>query len=155
MLFGNIEQLELIPFTDKKLSELIDQASLIAKENPDGKYPLAEEGAFVVLVSAETEPASQRKAEIHKYYTDVQIILQGEERIGYSNSLSQDLKDINELENDLHFLPEVQNENFVDLNAGDFALFYPNQIHRPLCAIDQPSAVRKAIIKIPFQLFNQ
>ena len=37
MLFGNIEQLELIPFTDKKLSELIDQASLIAKENPDGK----------------------------------------------------------------------------------------------------------------------
>ncbi|WED24602.1 YhcH/YjgK/YiaL family protein [Vibrio sp. JC009] len=154
MLFGNINQLDLLPYTYTRLRSCIDEAMAIARENEDGNYPLSDSRIFVVLASAQTEPVGQRAAEIHKKYIDVQILLEGEEQLGYSNQLDEETRKIEVLPDDLLFVDEVTHENFVTLTPGDFALFYPNQIHRPLCASGEPGAVRKAIIKIPHELFS-
>ncbi|EGU32582.1 hypothetical protein VII00023_12201 [Vibrio ichthyoenteri ATCC 700023] len=152
MLFGNVEQLDLIPYASRKLRSIILEAVALVNENEDGKYSLSDGETFVILVSAQTEPREQRMAEIHKKYVDVQIVLQGEECFGYSNRLAADPAALTELDNDVLLIDEVIQENFVTLQANDFVVFYPNQIHRPLCAVNQPQAVRKAIIKIPYQL---
>lgn len=154
MLFGNVEQLDLIPYASNKLHSIIAEAIALVNENADGKYPLSDDETFVILVSAQTEPREQRMAEIHKKYVDVQIVLQGEECFGYSNRLAAEPSVLVELENDLLLIDEVEQENFVDLHANDFVVFFPNQIHRPLCAVNQPQAVRKAIIKIPHHLLT-
>ncbi|MDG3086313.1 YhcH/YjgK/YiaL family protein [Vibrio hannami] len=154
MLFGNVEQLNLIPFADERISQWIAFA-LESSKKPDGKYEFGEDGVFAMVVNGRTEAAEVRKPEIHKHYVDIQILLEGEEKLGYSNVLSGEIAEIAELENDVMFLEEVKNEQYVFLNPGDFALFYPNQIHRPLCSVEKDVDVKKAILKIPAELFTK
>ncbi|EJR0962160.1 YhcH/YjgK/YiaL family protein [Vibrio parahaemolyticus] len=154
MLFGNIHRLELVGYIHPTMKALIREAWVLANDESieDGKYELSHQGAFVVLVSANTEPLESRKAEYHKEYIDVQIVKSGEEKLGYSNHLSEDKLALVRLNNDVDFLRDVEQEQFVSLRAGDFAVFYPNQVHRPLCAVEEPCKVTKAIIKIPYTL---
>lgn len=154
MLFGSVYDLDLIPYIDPTLRSFIREAILIVADNEisDGKYLLSNKDAFVILSTAKTEPVSDRVAEVHKKYIDVQIVLEGSEQLGYSNYLDNEIKNVSELENDITFIKDVKNENFVNLSKGDFALFYPNQVHRPLCAVNEPCTVRKAVVKIPISL---
>ncbi|STV31034.1 protein YjgK, linked to biofilm formation [Klebsiella pneumoniae] len=34
------------------------------------------------------------------------------------------------------------------LNEGDFVVFYPGEVHKPLCAVGAPAKVRKAVVKM-------
>ena len=34
------------------------------------------------------------------------------------------------------------------LNEGDFVVFYPGEVHKPLCAVGAPALVRKAVVKM-------
>ncbi len=154
MLFGNIHQLDLIPYTYTKLRKCIEEAVAIAQENPEGKYPLSDERIFVMVSSTATEATEDRAAEIHKKYIDIQILLQGEERFGYSNQLDASFKAIDNLDNDVLFIDHVDHENFVDLSVGDFVVFYPEQIHRPQCAVNSPMPIKKAVIKVPHEIFS-
>ncbi|EDV0473395.1 YhcH/YjgK/YiaL family protein, partial [Salmonella enterica subsp. enterica] len=36
----------------------------------------------------------------------------------------------------------------VVLNEGDFVVFYPGEVHKPLCAVGEPARVRKAVVKM-------
>ena len=36
----------------------------------------------------------------------------------------------------------------VVMSEGDFVVFYPGEVHKPLCAVGQPAKVRKAVIKL-------
>lgn len=154
MLFGNVEKLELVDYIHPTMKALIQEAWAIAHDEAkqDGKHELSYPGSFVVLATAETERTEARKAEYHKDYIDVQILKAGAEKLGYSNRLSQESLELTALENDVAFLTDVEDEQFVSLGKGDFAVFYPNQVHRPLCAVDMPSEVNKAIVKIPHTL---
>lgn len=154
MLFGNINKMELLMYTDAKLRSFIDEAVTIANLQSEGKYTLSDDRCFVVITEATTQPINKRVAEIHKKHIDIQILLEGRERLGYSNILDEPIKKLSSLDDDILFIDNVVNENFVDLAPGDFVVFYPNQIHRPLCSINQPIQVKKAIIKIPYEIFT-
>ena len=49
---------------------------------------------------------------------------------------------------DIAFLPEGVDEKTVILNEGDFVVFYPGEVHKPLCAVGAPAQVRKAVVKM-------
>lgn len=108
-----------------------------------------------MISEGETHSSLNRKAELHKKYIDVQILLSGYEEIGYSNKIDTRIKELEHLPDDIMFPECVANEQFVTLNPGDFALFYPNQIHRPLCTRGKPTPVKKAIVKIPATAFSE
>lgn len=154
MLAGNINQPELVRYIDSRLLLWINQALAIADNHHEGEYPLSDQGVFAVIVNTSTEQQADRQAEAHKYYVDVQILLKGSEKIGYSHLLPNDLKQLETYPDDVQFIDNVENENYIILQENDYAVFYPDEIHRPLCAVTQPSKVRKAIIKIPVTLFN-
>lgn len=154
MLSGNTHQPDLVRYIDSRLQVWISQALEVANNHKEGEYPLSDQGVFAVIVNTVTEKQAERRAEAHKYYVDVQILLEGSEKIGYSNMLPDDLKRQEKYPDDVHFIDIVENENFITLHKNDYAIFYPDEIHRPLCAVSQPDTVRKAIIKIPAHLFN-
>ncbi|MFC1234724.1 YhcH/YjgK/YiaL family protein [Vibrio sp. F74] len=150
MLFGNVKKLDLVPYMSEKFVNWINEAIALSENNDLGKYMIGDDGVFVMLVDGETEPRALRKSEIHKQYIDIQILLSGEEVYGYSNIISEEALKLVELENDVMFFDNVENEQFIKLQDGDFVIFYPNQAHRPLCASnDKPMAIKKAILKIP------
>jgi len=155
MLFGNIRKLDLVPYMTEKFSDWINKAIVLSEHHELGKHMIGNDGVFVMLVDDKTELRTLRKAEIHKQYIDIQILLSGEEVYGYSNTISEEAMNLIELENDVMFFDNVDDEQFITLKKGDFAIFYPNQVHRPLCASNnKPMKVKKAILKIPSSIFK-
>ncbi|MGL6312973.1 YhcH/YjgK/YiaL family protein [Vibrio sp. WXL103] len=154
MLFGHVSKLNLVPYIHPTLRALIQESWMIAHDDAaeDGQYALSMSGAYVVLARAKTSPKDQRSAKFHKHYLDIELLLEGREAIGFSNHLEDELVEMESLEHDIKICKAIKDEQFVTLAPGDFALFYPNQPHRPLCTAEEAGMVRKAIIKIPCSL---
>jgi len=46
-------------------------------------------------------------------------------------------------------MADITNENFVIVKPGEFAVFFPWEVHRPNCqAGDKPSQVKKVVLKV-------
>lgn len=120
-----------------------------------GKYDIIPGKMFCLLQEFTTEPAADRLAESHFQYVDIQYLLQGEETIGVArgsrrNTVIEDKRE----QHDIVFYRETQNENFISLTPGMFAIFFPEDLHRPCCQSNGPSFIRKAVIKIHISLFT-
>ncbi len=114
------------------------------------RYELDGDNIFALVNHYKTEPVSDRRPEKHFKYTDIQLLLEGSEKIGYG-PLQPEYKETENKKdsNDIVFYEKVDNENFVTLNAGDMAIFFPWEVHRPNCQSgNKPTAVRKVVIKV-------
>ncbi|ATZ96173.1 MULTISPECIES: YhcH/YjgK/YiaL family protein [Dickeya] len=120
-----------------------------------GKYDIIPGKMFCLLQEFTTEPAEERLAESHFNFVDIQYLLQGEETIGVargsrSNTVIEDKSE----HHDIVFYRNTQNESFISLTPGMFAVFFPEDLHRPCCQSRGPSFIRKAVIKIHISLFT-
>ena len=115
---------------------------------PDGEHEVEGRDIFAKVASYDTSPAEDRKFESHKYYADVQVIIEGEERMDVS------------LEHNLNPLePYREKDDVTKLNApgcfsslsmkpGMFAVFFPDDVHRPNCSLDVKTRNRKVCMKV-------
>ena len=83
--------------------------------------------------------------EVHAKYADIQLVLEGRERFGWSAD-----KEIAEIDpgRDIGFGPAQTHQSFV-LSKGEFVLFMPGEAHAPCLtagAVGDPC--RKLVIKI-------
>ena len=114
-----------------------------------GRHPIDGNDIFILLNTSTTSPSHERRAEAHKKYIDIQFMIEGVEDIGFA-CLSKDITVDEDLldEKDIIFYSDVKNESFVTLRAGDFAILFPEDIHRPLCKKDGCDTVRKVVGKV-------
>ncbi len=150
MLSGNIHNLTALPYMSDTLKAIIAQCiEVIEKTKQDGKIEIEGDNVFVVLSEYETKAVEECRPEIHNNYTDIQIILAGEECIGFSHLPMSAIEEDLLAEKDVAFCPDNPDEKFIALSAGDFAIFAPGEGHRPGCYRNkQVSVVRKAVIKV-------
>ncbi len=118
-------------------------------EVPDGRHELDGERLFVIVQQYQTKPVAEAMWEAHRQYVDVQYVVQGAERIGYA-SLRDNLpvRRPYDAQKDLIFYDTAG--DFFALQAGDFAIFTPHDIHAPGLALTPSgalAAVRKAVVK--------
>ena len=115
-----------------------------------GKTPLAGEDIFASVNEYETEPVEDRRPEKHFQYIDIQVLGAGRESIGYTDvenvgSLTEDRRE----KDDVVFYGSTRKENFVKLEKGDFAIFFPWEVHRPNCWFGEgPETVKKIVVKV-------
>ncbi len=112
---------------------------------PAGKYELEENRLFVVVQEYSTKPAGQGKWEAHRRYIDIQYIVQGTEKICYAPLSRVQQGEYNETKD---FLALSATGDYLTLQSGDFMVFFPEDAHMPNMAIEEPSAVKKAVVKI-------
>lgn len=151
MITGLISDLEAYK---KQLPPLIydclkEAADFSFDEREDGKYKIC--GCDMSVESPVTEPAEQRKPEGHKKFIDIQIEVHGTEKIRIT-PLSKAEKEIEaHEERDLYFYQvSAKEESEIHMEDGSFAVFFPEDLHRPLCmAGKEPVRLRKAVIKVP------
>ena len=135
----------------RALSESAYQFTLKALESApeNGKYEL-EDGAFANVFSYTTNLRSDSKYEAHKKYIDVQLILSGTEIIAVE---SLDTMYTHACIKPYEFDAELYagNDDGVDyvMNAGDFLILLPEDAHMPGVAVDEPTEVKKVVLKIP------
>lgn len=116
-----------------------------ASELPIGKHDIAE-GIFAIASEYITKPRSACVWETHREYIDVQLIVEGCESIDYAPSST--LSEINryDKENDCTLYSGEGSE--IRLEPGSFAIFYPEDAHRP-CVVNEISVpVRKVVVKV-------
>ncbi|CPR14640.1 YhcH/YjgK/YiaL family protein [Brenneria goodwinii] len=149
MITGNIHHLELVPYLPAKLREAIEYVKQnITADTPLGKYDIDGDNAFVLISNDSTEALEKRRAEYHAKYLDVQIVLSGVEGMTFSN-LPAGEPDVDWLaDKDIAFLPSGGQEKQMVMQEGDFVVFFPGEVHKPLCAVGEPARVRKAVVKI-------
>jgi len=113
-----------------------------------GKYPIAADRIYVLIQEYETKDASEKKWESHRNYIDVQIVLSGDEAMGYAPASRMAGKEAYAAEKDVAIYEDPSlGESVVTVRAGEFAVFFPQDAHRPGCAAGVSAKVRKAVIK--------
>ena len=152
MITGNVNHLELLPYLPAQLKQVIQH--VIANFNADsalGKFDVDGENQFVMIFNDSTSPAEERRQELHGKYLDIQIVLAGQEKMVFSN-LAAPQGRAEWLEGkDIAFLPleqqGLEEKSFI-MNAGDFVVFYPGELHKPMCTVGENAPVKKAVVKI-------
>ena len=74
-----------------------------------------------------------------------QVILDGEETIGFA--LDSDLAPVEEYseENDVVFLESPKDASVLVMRPGYFAVFYPHDIHHPIACCGSPKRTAKSL----------
>lgn len=147
MIIGNIHHLQ--SWLPAELRQAIEYVKAnVTDETATGKHDIEGNRVFFLIAEDMTEPFAQRRAEYHARYLDIQIVLKGQEGMTFSTQPAG-APDTDWLaDKDIAFLPEGVEEKTVVLSEGDFVVFYPGEVHKPLCAVGTPATVRKAVVKM-------
>lgn len=115
----------------------------------DGMYGL-DGGAYAFVSSYETKALEDGLYEAHKEYTDVQVILEGQEIIGVM-TLDEMRKGecVKPYEYDIE-LYKTQGGMLKTLGRGEYLILTPNDAHMP-GVNGEPSRNRKLVIKVPYK----
>ncbi len=107
-----------------------------------GRHEIRENEVFFNLQEYETKPS--QKLEAHKKYIDIQVVISGEEYMGYTNFDNTTISEAYDSEKDVMFLSG--NVDKLKADNKTFLIFYPEDAHMP--ALGDNNKVKKAIFKI-------
>ena len=94
----------------------------------------------------EYETKTTQKLEAHKKYIDIQVVITGEEYMGYTNIDNTTVSEEYDEKRDVMFLNG--NVDKVLATNKNFIVFYPEDAHMPALSVNEPKKVKKAIFKI-------
>ncbi|ELY3086450.1 YhcH/YjgK/YiaL family protein [Klebsiella aerogenes] len=147
MIIGNIHHLQ--SWLPDALRQAIEHVKAhVSESTPLGKHDIDGNNLFYLISEDSTEPQAERRAEFHARYLDIQIVLRGQEGMTFSTLPAGEPQTDWLADKDIAFLGEGAQEKTVILNEGDFVVFYPGEVHKPLCAVGAPAKVRKAVVKV-------
>ena len=123
-----------------------------------GKIELIPGKLFCLLQEMVSVPFDDARPESHRQFIDIQYLISGHERMGVSRVESglHTIVDDRTPQQDILFWRVESEENQVTLTPGMFAIFFPDDIHRPCChpAEGGTNPLRKAVIKIDCRLLE-
>jgi YhcH/YjgK/YiaL family protein len=117
----------------------------------DGKHDIGSSGVYALVREYHTLPASECCIECHKKNIDIQIVVAGQERIGYSPRSLCAAKGEYDPEKDFQKLEGPL--DWITLRPGLFALFFPHDGHMPgVRCSEAAELVRKIVVKVPAEV---
>lgn len=124
---------------------------LLQENAPDGRHVLAgtdiPEEIFINLGTGDVTPQETARAESHKKYIDVQVVLSGEELMYIPTRTPAVTEESTEKDFLLYAPVPLSDCTRLVVPAGSFAIFFANELHAP-CHAPEPRSVRKAVVKV-------
>lgn len=115
-----------------------------------GKYEIDGDEIYAVISQYDTKPLTSGKWEAHKKYIDIQCVIDGKEKIGYTFATKTIVTQNYDDEKDIMFF---KGEGlFLTVEPGYFAILFPSDIHMPGIAINISTPVKKVVIKVKVDL---
>ncbi|QLB17313.1 EbgC protein [Mannheimia varigena] len=148
MFFGHISN-----YNPKQYPKAI-QFALDYLKNTDfdameaGVYELKGRDIYVQVLDLDTKEKSAYQPEVHQNYLDVQYLHKGVELMAAAidsgnNPVAAEYNPVR----DIQFYSSVQNENEFRCEAGNFAVFFPEDTHRTAIFAGE-AKIRKVVVKI-------
>jgi biofilm protein TabA len=114
-----------------------------------GKYEIDGDNVFAIVNEYTTRPVSECDPESHREYADIQIMIDGAEKFGYTPLLNQAATTPYNPERDVALYSIGEEDlSYITLLSGQFIIFFPTDIHQPEVFIHQPDPVKKVVIKV-------
>ncbi|MGC6388247.1 YhcH/YjgK/YiaL family protein [Ewingella sp. S1.OA.A_B6] len=156
MIAGNLAALELatLPEPLRQILTRPDCSLEALSAREDGRFQPGDVSWFCHIAVATTSPVAERHTEFHQDWLDIQLVLEGEEIIGFDTRDATG-QPATERKPDLFILENPALPNEILLRRGDFVTFAPGEPHRALCCTEHPAIVRKAVFKVPAAAFRE
>lgn len=148
MIYDHIRNAGLYTGLNEKFALAFDYlSSHNVIEMEPGRYEIQGSELFLLLQSYETRPNDQGFWEAHRSHIDIQVMLQGTERMGVAYARHLTVTEDHLDEKDYKVL--VGDGDFVDVKEGCFTIFYPDDAHMPcLSPAGGSQTVKKAVFKV-------
>lgn len=147
MIFDAIENAHIYQNIDekfKKAFEFIRTNDCSSLE--DGKIEIDGDNIFAKVERYNTKDPETANFEVHQKYIDLQYIVSGSENIGFVLADYLDVVETYDAEKDVELLNG--DGDFVQVNDGEFVIFFPDDAHMPGIWVDGSEPVHKIVIKI-------
>ena len=119
----------------------------------NGSYDVGYNDIKMNLGKYFTKKENEKFWESHKKYLDVQIMINGNEKVAISNIRNMEVKSFDS-EKDLVIL-EGEKEFDLVMKTGDVLVFFPNDVHKPelnISETDNSGSIRKIVTKVVFKI---
>lgn len=121
---------------------------------PGGRHEIEGKLLYANVDDVSTRMWEDSKPESHKDYVDVQFMVHGEEKMGFFLDRGEEVPIESYPEQDCYFYrTEAHDDGCIHVREGEYAVFFPSDIHRPLLAVDgQVQPIRKVVVKVHISL---
>jgi len=135
-----------------------DKAFQFIRENDlsklaPGKYPLTDNGAYVMVQDSYLDPSKQGRFENHKKFIDLQYVFDGK-AILYYCPMSDVVERSTEYSDakDVEFFNLSKTCQAISMDSSQYIILFPGDAHMP----DRPAPgssnhIKKIVVKIPFK----
>lgn len=114
-----------------------------------GKLEIEGEDIFSIVSEYKTKDLEDCRLEAHRKYIDIHYMAEGCELIGYS--FLDNHEQATQYDSDNDFILYCGNKNYLKLEEGMFAIFFPTDLHMPGIMVDKPALVKKIVMKVKLQ----
>ncbi|MBS7358988.1 MAG: YhcH/YjgK/YiaL family protein [Oscillospiraceae bacterium] len=148
MIYDKIENMPLY-FDNLKGFEKVYEVTKEYQKNPfeSGRIDIDGDNAWCNVNTYNLEAGKEIKYESHKKYADVQVMIDGEEYIGWAPKdeckITEDFKD----GSDIAFMTAQNGQNIL-LRKGYFTVFFPGDAHAPCIKSENSDFANKLVFKI-------
>ena len=119
----------------------------------NGSYDVGYNNIKMNLGKYFTKSENEKFWESHKKYLDVQIMINGTEKVAINDIRDMEVKSFDE-EKDLTIL-EGDKAFDIIMKTGDVLVFFPNDVHKPelnISETDNSGSIRKIVTKVVFKI---
>lgn len=111
-----------------------------------GRHDVQGDAVFALVSDYDTRTPADTFWEAHRRHIDVQFVQRGQEEIGYGNLGAFEAAPYDE-EKDL-VVATGESERRVRVDAGEFVILFPHDVHMPGLTGRRRSSVRKVVVKV-------
>ncbi len=153
MIFSSIHAKDLTHTYPKAIQTALDYLKKTDfKSMEPGVYEIQGKEIYAQVIKATTKEIAEARPEVHEKYVDVQFLVTGEEKLGFTPDTGEYEIDEKFDERDLIFYKEVKNEGFITASPGCYSIFFPSDVHRPTVAVSKPMEILKVVMKVSVDL---
>ncbi|CAM2912087.1 YhcH/YjgK/YiaL family protein [Rariglobus hedericola] len=125
------------------------QRLLAVATGDTGRVELGD-GVFALEQAYIAKPPAEGRWEAHRVYIDVQVIVSGDELMEVTDVSRLAVAEDHTPAKDILFFEQNLEGSVLRMRAGELAVFYPVDAHKPSLAAGVPAAlVRKTVVKVP------
>ena len=118
-------------------------------DQPLGRHELDGDHCFALVQTYATKPLAEAKFESHRKYIDIQFLQAGSETLLWSPLAAlTKITEPYDAARDITFYAPPPQVTPINLRAGEFTIFFPEDGHAPGLEYSGPTEVRKVVIKI-------
>lgn len=132
------------------LHPLFEKAFRFLKETdlttiPIGQQAIEDKNLFAIISEGSGIGEEDARLEVHRKYIDIQYVISGTDHMGWKDLAQCEApNDPYTEERDAAFFPDKTN-NWFDVPAGSFTIFYPDDAHAAMITKEN---VKKVVLKI-------